>query len=297
MFGRDEVDPPRRDPPSVGSSSQGSSSQPPPRTTWQVRPGQGIPTRGIDSRDTAYRRTLHFGMTKVPKLTRATLVNTEVHLFIQYIHRLLSHEAFDESVMGNMIDTETISLLQFLFYPTETHRRHPISNHWTIDWDVATIIEALEELYPLQAEHKHLDLDSRWQQVIDRSISRIRIEADNMAQVQRDTIQEWNNGSTTIGPIPHSMNTRVLTALVHSFTHRDNPSGNRNSNIAFQRMNQEQQQQHCALRTTLLNSLNRTTHQRVTRSRVLSCWLTGRSRVCRKYAGHVRERRSGPTTT
>ena len=31
------------------------------------------------------------------------------------------------------------------------------------------------------------------------------------------------------------MNTRVLTALVHSFTHRDNPSGNRNSNIAFQR--------------------------------------------------------------
>ena len=100
MFGRDIVDPPRRDPPSVGPSSQGSSSQPPPRTTWQVRPGQGIPafpgsmiipTRGSDSRDTAYRRTLHFGMTKVPKLTRATLVNTDVHLFIQYIHRLLSH--------------------------------------------------------------------------------------------------------------------------------------------------------------------------------------------------------------
>ena len=95
---------------------------------------------------------------------------------------------------------------------------------------MATIIEALEELYPLQAEHKHLDFGSRWQQVIDRSISRIRIESDNMAQVQRDTIQEWNNGSTTIGPIPHSMNTRVLTALAHSFTH-----GNRNSNITFQR--------------------------------------------------------------
>jgi hypothetical protein len=45
-----------------------------------------------------------------------------------------------------------------------------------IDWDVATIIEALEELYPLQAEHKHLDFGSRWQQVIDRSISRIRIQ-------------------------------------------------------------------------------------------------------------------------
>jgi len=192
MFGRDEVDPPRRDPPASGSSSQDTGSQSTQRTAWQARPGQGIPAfpgsriipaRAIDSRDTAYRRTLHFGTTKVPKLTRATLVNTEVHLFIQYIHRLLSHEAFDDSVMGNMIDTETISLLQFIFYPTETHRRHPITNHWTIDWDVATIIEALEELYPLQAEHKHLDFGSRWQQVIDRSINRIRVESNNMAQV------------------------------------------------------------------------------------------------------------------
>ena len=55
-----------------------------------------------------------------------------------------------------------------------------------------------------------------------------------MAQVQRDTIQEWNSGSTTLGPIPHSMNTRVLRALAQSFTHRDNPHGNRSSNITFQ---------------------------------------------------------------
>ena len=107
--------------------------------------------------------------------------------------------------MGNMIDTETISLLQFLFYPTETHRRHPI---WTIDWDVATIIEALEELYPLQTEHKHLDMGSRWPQVIDRSIKRIRIESDNMAQVQWDTIQEWtkheHKSSHGLGPFLYS---------------------------------------------------------------------------------------------
>ena len=61
-------------------------------------------------------------------------MNTEVH-------QLLRQEAFDESVLGNMIDTETISLLQFIFYPTETRRRHPITTHWTVDWDVATIIE------------------------------------------------------------------------------------------------------------------------------------------------------------
>ena len=120
-----------------------------------------------------------------------------------------------------MIDTETISLLQFILYPTETRRRHPIATHWTVDWDVATIIEALEELYPIQAEHIHSDFGSRWQQVIDRSNTRVRIQSDNMVQVQRDTIQEWNSRSTTIGPIPHSMNERVLKSLSQSFTHRE----------------------------------------------------------------------------
>jgi len=56
-----------------------------------------------------------------------------------------------------------------------------------------------------------------------------------MAHVQRNTIQEWNSGSTTMGPIPHSMNERVLKGLAQSFTHRDNPHGYGNSNIASQR--------------------------------------------------------------
>ena len=42
-------------------------------------------------------------------------------------------------------------------------------------------------------------------------------------------------GSTSIGPIPHNMNSRVLKGLSQSFTHRDNPHGNKNPNIAFQR--------------------------------------------------------------
>jgi len=64
-----------------------------------------------------------------------------MYLFIQYIHQLLRQEAFDESVLENMIDTETISLLQFIFYPIETRQRLSITTHWTVDWDVATMAE------------------------------------------------------------------------------------------------------------------------------------------------------------
>ena len=162
-------------------------------------------------------------------------MKTDVHHFIQYIHQLLHQEAFDDSVLSNLINGETITLLGYVFALTETAARHPITSHWTVDWDVATVIEALEELYPLQAEHKHLDLGSRWQQVIDKSNSRVRIQSDNMEQVRLDTNFEWGGGASTIGPIPRNLNKRVLTSLSQSFTHRDNPHGTSNPNIAFQR--------------------------------------------------------------
>ena len=72
-------------------------------------------------------------------------MNAEVHLLIKYIHQLLRHEAFDDSVLGSLIDNETITLLEYIFHPTETASRYPVVNHRTVDWDVATIIEALED--------------------------------------------------------------------------------------------------------------------------------------------------------
>jgi len=53
-------------------------------------------------------------------------------------------------VLRILIDSETITLLEYVFAPTETAWRHRIVSHWTVDWDVATILEALEELYLLQ---------------------------------------------------------------------------------------------------------------------------------------------------
>jgi hypothetical protein len=197
MYGREErdpliQDPPRYDPPSYGSSSRGSSSQ-------ATHGSRIVPNRRIDPRDTTHQRVLKFGTSKVPRLTKTTLVN---------IHQLLRHEAFDDSVLGNLIDNETITLLRYIFRPTETASRHPIVNHWTVDWDVATIIEALE-LYPLQAEHKHLDLGSRWQQAIDNSVRRVRIQADNMEQVR-------SNDCRPHTPQPEQTHPEELVQIIHS---------------------------------------------------------------------------------
>ena len=114
MFGRDDMDLPGQDPPrqeqqSMGSSSRGSSNQyTNPSVGWHVRAGQGVPafpgsrivpTRRVDPRDASMQRMLKFGSAKVPKLSKANLVNTEVHMLIEHIHQLLRQEAFDDSVL------------------------------------------------------------------------------------------------------------------------------------------------------------------------------------------------------
>ena len=146
MFGRDDIDPPRQEPSrqeqqSMGSSSRGSSSRySHPNLGWQSRLGQGvpafpgsriIPTRRVDPRDASMQRMLKFGSAKIPKLSKANLVNMEVHMLIEHIHQLLRQEAFDDSVLGNLIDNETITLLGYVFAPTETASRNPITTHWT----------------------------------------------------------------------------------------------------------------------------------------------------------------------
>ena len=94
-------------------------------------------------------------------MTRDNLNSASVAKFISYIHNLIRGNAFDDSVMQLLIDRATITLLGFYFKPSETARRYPIENHWTMDWDVATIIQALEEHFPLRPEDRHLATSSR----------------------------------------------------------------------------------------------------------------------------------------
>jgi hypothetical protein len=67
------------------------------------------------------------------QLTKNTLESVAVDTFIKYLHQLLRADAFDDSVIINLIDSETVGLLTYYFQPTETAREHPITHHWTVD--------------------------------------------------------------------------------------------------------------------------------------------------------------------
>ena len=71
-------------------------------------------------------------------------------------------DAFDETVLEKLIDDEAMGVLTLLFKTSEVSTTTPAPNGWALDWDVATIIEALEECYPLLPEQKYLDRGSKW---------------------------------------------------------------------------------------------------------------------------------------
>jgi hypothetical protein len=105
-------------------SSSLSSSQP----AWQSRPGQNypafpgsrvVPARQLNAQMTAYQRMLKFGSSDPPKLTKNTLESVAVDTFIKYLHQLIRADAFDDSVIINLIDSETVGLLTYYYQPTE----------------------------------------------------------------------------------------------------------------------------------------------------------------------------------
>ena len=75
--------------------------------------------------------------------------------------------------------------LQTLFRTTVVATNNPIRDHcWIVDWDVATILDALDELFPLQAEHRHLTVGYRWEAVVTESRSNVEIPQGDMEQVR-----------------------------------------------------------------------------------------------------------------
>ena len=209
----------------------------------QARPGVGVPafprsrhTRrsGLSLHQIATTRNTQFGTRDPPLLTGHAFQSKEVHAFIQYIYQLIRAEAFDETVLEKLVDDEAMGVLTLLFKTSEVASVSPATNGWTYDWDVATIIEALEECYPLLPEQKYLDRGSKWAAVVKRSRELAEILPDNMERVRQDVLFAWNKARVNIGPIPRDQNRKILKHLQTCFSSRDNPAGQRGPNERFQ---------------------------------------------------------------
>ncbi len=141
------------------------------------------------------------------------------------------------------MDEESLMYLQTLFRTTMVATNNPIRSHWTEDWDVATILDALDELFPLQAEHRHLTVGYRWEAVVTESRSSVEIPQGDMELVRQNTLIKWNRALINLGPVPDNCRVKIAKGLVGCFTHRDNPHRSHPRHLQFQRELEEMVQE------------------------------------------------------
>lgn len=187
--------------------------------TWQS---------SLSLQQVATTRIMKFNTRDQPRLLRSQFDNKAIHVFIQFIHRLIRADTFDETVIEAYIDEESINHLTTLFTTTTVAITNPMPSHRTTDWDVATIVDAMEELYSLQAEHRHLTLGVRWEAVVQESRRTVEILQANMELARQNPLKQWN-----IGPIPVNQRYKTLKGLSGCFTHRDNPFREQSPNEHF----------------------------------------------------------------
>jgi hypothetical protein len=63
---------------------------------------------------------------------------------MEYIIRVIRAKAYDSTVMETSMDDESIIYLTTLFTTTMVAVNYPNRNHWTEDWVVATVLDALD---------------------------------------------------------------------------------------------------------------------------------------------------------
>ena len=118
--------------------------------------------------------------------------------------------------------TEDIRLyMEYIISPSYTMAavNNPIRIHWTEDWDVDTILDALDELFPLQAEYRHITVGYRWKAVVTESRSNVEIPQGDMEQVRQNALIKWNRALINLGPVPDNNRIKISKGLIGCFTH------------------------------------------------------------------------------
>ena len=110
------------------------------------------------------------GLVSQSRFTHSTRLSSQ-QIATNRVLQFVRAEAYDTTVMEASMDEESIMYLQTLYRTTVVATNNPIRDHWTVDWDVATILDALDELFPLQAEHRHLTVGYRWEAVVTEARS------------------------------------------------------------------------------------------------------------------------------
>jgi hypothetical protein len=86
--------------------------------------------------------------TKSVRLEWASLTTKQVHAFCDHVEVLIRARVLDRQIFTLLTDPLSIMAIGLRFMTSKVMEQKPVAD-WKTGWDIATILEALKEYYPL----------------------------------------------------------------------------------------------------------------------------------------------------
>ena len=190
------------------------------------------PPRSDGSAVTAIANALY--NTKAVYLQGASISPKQVHSFIAHIRQLILNGTFSHDAMRLLIDQPAMDYIGLMFHTSAVMSKNRVAC-WQTDWDVATVIEALEEVFPLQPGDRFVSTVDKWKEHIRLLRKSTKVDQANLAGLRRDLIQPLIQMKHEVGDIPEDKRSAFLKDIATCLTCSSNPNKQSRGNDEFHR--------------------------------------------------------------
>ena len=150
---------------------------------------------------------------KAVRLEGASLTPKQVHAFCDHVELLIRARVYDTQTF-TCTDPQSIMAISLRFMTFNVIERVQITE-WKVGWEVATILEAIRECYPLAALDNLVNTYDKWYTLYKSMRTTITVDQKNIALTRKQFFEQLFSALADFGDMP-----AALEALLRKGVHQ-----------------------------------------------------------------------------
>jgi hypothetical protein len=126
---------------------------------------------------------------KAVRLEGASLTPKQVHAFCNHVELLIRARMYDTQTFTLLTDPQSIMAISLRFMTSNVIERVQITD-WKVGWEVATILEAIRECYPLAALDNLVNTYDKWYTLYKSMRTTITVDQKNIALTRKQFFEQ-----------------------------------------------------------------------------------------------------------
>jgi hypothetical protein len=138
---------------------------------------------------------------KAVRLEGASLTPKQVHAFCDYVELLIRARVYDAQTFTLLTNPQSIMAISLRFMTYKVMERVQIPD-WKVGWEVATILEAIRECYPLAALDNLVSTYDKWYTLYKSMRTTITVDQKNIALTRKQFSEQLVSALADFGDMP-----------------------------------------------------------------------------------------------